>query len=185
MKILVISDTHRQIKWVDIILEWLKKDKIEAIIHCGDNLSDGNKLQEKYPNLKVYMVPGNCDNEGYGPNTTLETSIDGIRTMITHGHKHRVNTDLDLLVADAMAMDAEFVAFGHTHVATLVVRDGVVILNPGSLTEPRDGVNRSFSIVTTSNGEIEDIQMWHVISRNEMKLNPNILPFKEMVAHVK
>ena len=53
--------------------------------------------------------------------------------FMTHGHKHGVKTNTAMLEAEARAMHAQAVLYGHTHVADCR-RDeqGMWILNPGS-----------------------------------------------------
>ncbi|OOB77107.1 MAG: hypothetical protein BEN18_01975 [Epulopiscium sp. Nuni2H_MBin001] len=174
MKILVISDTHSNIKLVDSIFEIFKDDNIDTVIHCGDNLVDAKKLQKKYSNIKFYMVAGNCDPEGNGPEAILEADIGGVHTMVVHGHKHYVNLNLDTLLSEAKESGAKLVAFGHTHIATVQVRDGITIVNPGSLSQPRDGIYKSFAIVTICNGVVNDVQMWQFTHKTEVTLNTKL-----------
>lgn len=42
----------------------------------------------------------------------------------------------------------DFVVFGHTHIPTYETIDNITFINPGSLTYPRDGSDKSFGILT-------------------------------------
>ena len=44
-------------------------------------------------------------------------------------------------------MGADVAVFGHTHVAIEQIIDGVLIVNPGSISRPRDAANGSFMML--------------------------------------
>ena len=52
---------------------------------------------------------------------------------MTHGHKYGVKTSTAMMIAEARAMHAQAVLYGHTHVAECRRdEDGMWILNPGT-----------------------------------------------------
>lgn len=132
MKILVLSDSHASLYFMRKCVEQLRPD---AIVHLGDYFSDGQTLREENPTLDFYAVPGNCDRYRLGipeAQTKLEI-IGGAKIMLTHGHLHHVKMTLAPLMADARAMGAQAVLFGHTHEAYCHrEEDGLWVLNPGS-----------------------------------------------------
>lgn len=132
MKILVLSDSHAGLSFMRRCIEAIKPD---AVIHLGDYYDDGSAMAEEYPHISFYQVPGNCDaHRGFIPDseTRLET-LDGVRILMTHGHRHHVKQTLIRLVADARASRAAVVLFGHTHSAHCQQeKDGLWVLNPGS-----------------------------------------------------
>lgn len=132
MKILVLSDSHASLRFMRQCVEDHSPD---AIIHLGDYFSDGETLAEAYPTIPFYAVPGNCD-RGRGWCRESETKLEiigGVRFMLTHGHLHHVKMTLSPLLADARAMKAQAVLFGHTHEAYChQEEDGLWVLNPGS-----------------------------------------------------
>ena len=148
MKILVFSDSHSSRHFMRRCMDQIQP---HAVVHLGDYFNDGQDLAEEYPGIPFYAVPGNCD-RGRGWITEPETKlqiIGGVRFMLTHGHLHNVKMTLTRLVADARAMGAHAVLFGHTHeVYCQQEEDGLWVLNPGSsgygggsaaLIEVRDG----------------------------------------------
>lgn len=148
MKILVLSDSHASRHFMRRCVDHFEPD---AVVHLGDYYSDGQDLAEEYPHIPFYAVPGNCD-RGRGWITEPETKlqiIGGVRFMLTHGHLHQVKMTLTRLLADARAMGAHAVLFGHTHEAYCrQEEDGLWVMNPGSsgygggsagLIEVRDG----------------------------------------------
>jgi putative phosphoesterase len=61
------------------------------------------------------------------------------RILFVHGHTFQVKQSTDLIVAEAQLVQADVALFGHTHVAMTKYVDGVYLLNPGSVCQPRHG----------------------------------------------
>lgn len=146
MKLLVISDTHRVLNRVYSVINDIQ-DIIDGVIHCGDLTDDVLILKSKYKNLTFYNVSGNCD---YGSGTESEKLliIGGKRIFVTHGHNYSVNYNIDRLCYRAMELEADVCLFGHTHIPLVDNYNGIVIMNPGSLSAPRGGSKPSYGIVT-------------------------------------
>ncbi|WP_304206712.1 metallophosphoesterase family protein, partial [Peptostreptococcus russellii] len=60
MKIAVISDSHRVKRYMDSAIKIIKEEKIELILHAGDNFRDSIYCKEK-TGIPVIAVAGNCD----------------------------------------------------------------------------------------------------------------------------
>lgn len=149
MKILVISDTHGDIKRAVNLVNSIKV--IELIIHCGDNKRDAEKLAERFPDIEVIAVGGNCDMHMGVDFTIVDTEAGDI--FVTHGHDYGVNHNLSDIVEAAKDYDCKAMCFGHTHKPLCVEHDGVLIVNPGSLSEPRGGSEPSCAVITTDGGK--------------------------------
>lgn len=149
MKILVISDTHGDIKRAVNLVNSIKV--IELIIHCGDNKRDAEKLAERFPDVEVIAVSGNCDMHMGVDFTIVDTEAGDI--FVTHGHDYGVNHNLSDIVEAAKDYDCKAMCFGHTHKPLCVEHDGVLIVNPGSLSEPRGGSEPSCAVITTDGGK--------------------------------
>ncbi|OLN22610.1 YfcE family phosphodiesterase [Domibacillus antri] len=141
MKLLVVSDNHG---W-DSILTDLKRryeHKVDAMIHCGDS-----ELKADNPAVEGYtIVRGNCDMEDQFPNDVLE-SVEDCRVFVTHGHRYDVKMTLLNLSYKAKEHSADFVFFGHSHTAGVEQQDGVIYLNPGSISLPRGRREKTYAIV--------------------------------------
>lgn len=146
MKILVIGDTHGKLNKVRDIYPKLKN--IDLIAHTGDYLKDAQALGREF-NIDVVAVKGNCDG-GFGKEDfkIIETEYGNI--LLTHGHKQNVKLRLSSLMYMAMENQCRAVLFGHTHQALIEEANGIRLINPGSLTQPRDGSSGSYAIVRTS-----------------------------------
>ena len=144
MKILLIGDTHRKLNKVRDI--WPKLKDIDLIAHTGDHYSDAQNLAEEF-HVPVIAVGGNCDSSGplY---EIIETEFG--RILLTHGHRDNVDWDLTMLKYRAQENDCRAAFFGHTHRSLITESDGIHFVNPGSLTQPRDGSSGSYAIVRTA-----------------------------------
>ena len=133
MKILIVSDTHGRLGNVEMVLEKVKP--IDMMIHCGDIERDEEYLR-MIAGCPVYMVSGNND-WGLDLDRELMIQIGKYRVMVTHGHHYSVYYDLNALAQVAKDKGADVVMFGHTHVPAIERIDGITLVNPGSLTLPR------------------------------------------------
>ncbi|MBR5474667.1 MAG: metallophosphoesterase [Lachnospiraceae bacterium] len=133
MKILVISDTHRRVLYLNDVLK--KVGPIDALIHLGD--VEG---QEDYicalADCPTYMVSGNNDFMSDLPREDV-IELKGHRIFLTHGHYYRVSMTTSLVADEAQRRGCDIAMYGHTHCPS-VRRDGpVTVINPGSLGYPR------------------------------------------------
>ncbi len=147
MKVIILSDTHGSKKNMDNIIPTIK-ESIDLIIHAGDHFKDSVYLSEK-SGKPVIAVAGNCDYENV--EDEVEFEIENVRFFLTHGHRHRVKYDLGILAEYAKEKEADIAVFGHTHIKANEVVSGVQILNPGSLSQPRDGLDGSYVIMEIEN----------------------------------
>lgn len=133
MKILIVSDTHGKDTNLEKVLE--QECPVDLLIHCGD--IEG---QEDYINAlakcPVCMVSGN--NDFFSDlSREEELEINGRKVLVTHGHYYGVSLSLSRLVEEAQARNIQVVMFGHTHRPVVYEEAGVIAVNPGSLSYPR------------------------------------------------
>ena len=166
MKVLVISDTHGRTSHVCQLIERLKMHGLTHIIHCGDCIEDAKYIEHLYTELVMYKVAGNCD--GYGAGGTILEYIDDVPIMITHGHRQHVKESYEEMWIDAIAHEAKLAVFGHTHIAYLERKDDIILLNPGSMTLPKDENLPSFAIIEIKKGEIVDIGLMQTLGNGEI-----------------
>lgn len=165
MRLLIASDLHGGANAVEKLMERIKEFNPERIIILGDILYHGprNDLPQGYAPKKVIpllnkkaglvtAVRGNCDAEVDQMMLDFDCRADYLVIeadehvmALTHGHvfgpdKVPPVAGLNVLMS------------GHTHVKSLKRReDGLVLLNPGSTTIPKDG---SASYATYEDGEL-------------------------------
>lgn len=180
MILLIASDVHGSEK---AALE-LKKKYLELnpdlVILLGDLLYHGprNDLPEMYAPKKVIeilssmknsiiAVRGNCEAEVDQmvlPFSCLSESAlvfaNGKKMFLTHGHiwsmdKHPEGIDLFMQ--------------GHTHLPVLERRDnGIIYLNPGSISIPKGGNPPSYAIIRESRIELRELYSDSIMASLEM-----------------
>ncbi len=151
MRILVVSDTHGHEENLEQVLQDIGMP--DCVIHLGDYEGGEAHIQEMV-SCPLYMVAGNCDFFSRQPLTQI-AEIGGMRILITHGHYFYVSvvgtTDL---IEEARANGCNVAMFGHTHKPYLDQSDaGIAVLNPGSLSFPRQDDRRpSYALMTVEEG---------------------------------
>jgi len=53
--------------------------------------------------------------------------------MFTHGHNYKVKYSTDELENKARSLGAKIALYGHTHVSNIEYKDGLYIVNPGTV----------------------------------------------------
>ena len=154
MKYLVVSDIHGGMTSAKLIKELFTEEKIDKILLLGDVLYHGprNDLPLDY-NPKVVMnvlneiedsiisIKGNCDAEvdemvlKFKLNNQLDLKINDLNAHLEHGHH-----------LDMFEGKADIILSGHTHIPVLKKENGIIYLNPGSITLPKGGNPKTYAI---------------------------------------
>ena len=163
MKWFIASDIHGSAYCCKMMLERYKEEKADRLLLLGDILYHGprNDLPQGYAPKEVIAmlcekgnetlsVRGNCDCEVdqmvlpfpvLADYTVLDT---GSRLIFaTHGHLFSPSRPLPMKKGDILLS-------GHTHVPRCEEANGLVFLNPGSVSIPKEGSVRSY--MTLENG---------------------------------
>lgn len=148
-KIMVMSDTHGNKSNIAKALTTFTD--VDAIIHLGDYVRDAEYIN-KLSGIKVYAIKGNCDISSKCKGERI-INIDGKKILAVHGHQQGVKSSLLRLALYAQEKEVDAALFGHTHIPTEKVSDGVLIYNPGSLGEPR-GRKPSVGIITIEDNRL-------------------------------
>lgn len=143
MRILIVSDTHRQ---NNNYLKALEKVRpIDMVVHCGD--AEGSEyLICESADCPVEMVTGNNDFFSSLPRER-EFTIGDYRVFLTHGHNYYVSMGNETIKKEALARGANLVMYGHTHKPVVDIEKDIIAVNPGSLTYPRQEGKRPSYIV--------------------------------------
>ena len=150
MKLLVMSDSHKNLSFMQYALANTEHD---AIIHLGDHIGDAKKLSQEHPDTSFYMVMGNCDYQKEGENELFIT-LEDKNILITHGHLYDVKNGFTRLVERSRILRADLVLYGHTHKASLRYEYDCRFMCPGQI-QRNDIIGKaSYGIVTIENGQI-------------------------------
>lgn len=145
MKVIVVSDTHRKNENYFKVMEMHRPD---LVIHCGDIEGSEYALEKAAP-CPVKMVTGNNDFFSELPKE-LELTVEKYRVWVTHGHTYYVSMGTEYLAQEAEVRGVDVVFYGHTHKPSVQRERGIYLVNPGSLSYPRqDGRKPSYCIMET------------------------------------
>ena len=147
LKILIVSDTHGNVSLLESVVSANKT--CDLVIHLGDKETDGAEVMKDYPAIAFLSVSGNCDMISFLGKSKTEGSFtaEERRIFYTHGHKFDVAAGVEYLASQAKFNKADIAFYGHTHVAFAQEKNGVLVINPGSLSNPRDGSNGTYCVM--------------------------------------
>ncbi len=160
MKYLVVSDIHGALSGADCIEKLEKIHETDAILLLGDVLYHGprNDLPEDYApkdvisiispmKNRIIAVRGNCDAEvdqmvlGFPLNADYnELFVGKHKVFMTHGHVYSPKNMPEL------GKGTIFLS-GHTHLPTAEEKDGIYMLNPGSISLPKGGHPHTYGVL--------------------------------------
>jgi len=151
MKVGVISDTHGNILSAERAIKAM--GEIDLLIHAGDTYRDAILLEEKM-GIDVIAVKGNTD---FDCDADLQTTImiEDKRIFLTHGHIYNVKYNLSRLYYKALESESNIAIFGHSHIPAHIKEEGIILLNPGSVSSPRDGRRPSYAVMDISKDNIK------------------------------
>ena len=144
MKVLIVSDTHGYDQNFEAVVD--REAPIDALIHCGD-IEGSEDYFEALVECPVYMVRGN--NDFFSDlNGEMEFELAGRRIFLTHGHYYGVSMGPERILDEGLDRGVDLVMFGHTHRPLLMQESDITVLNPGSLSFPRqDGRKPTYLIM--------------------------------------
>ena len=155
LRILIMSDSHGRNENVELAIEQVREEigEFQMLIHLGD-VGDAREI-ESLDGVPCYIVRGNTDYDAKLLNANV-IEAGGHRIFATHGHLYQVDMRLDLLRFAALENDCDIAMYGHTHVPYLEEDpDDVTILNPGSISKPRQADRRYTYMVMEIDDEDE------------------------------
>ena len=171
MKLFFISDIHGSAYYLDRALKCYKEEKAKYIVLLGDALYHGprNPLPKEYDPKKVsemlnqykekiIAVRGNCDSEvdqmliEYPMMSDYSIMVyKDRRLFLTHGHIYNKENIPPLSSNDIMI-------HGHTHIPTAERQENIYILNPGSISLPKENYPNSYGILEESLFQVKDFE---------------------------
>ena len=169
MKYLFASDIHGSAYYCRKLLDAFRDEQAERLVLLGDLLYHGprNDLPREYApkeviallnehKNKIYAVRGNCEAEV--DQMVLEfpvmadyciLSVDGRTFYATHGHIYNQDNLPPL-------QEGDILIHGHTHVLKAQQMDGYILLNPGSVSIPKEGNPATYAVLENSMFTIKD-----------------------------
>lgn len=143
MRLLVISDSHRNSRIIDKILS--SQPDAKHVFFLGDCTADIEDFDLLYPDKSFHIVCGNCDFYSSFKSVDIEI-INSVRIFYTHGHNYAVKSSYSHLLKTAKENCCQIALYGHTHIPKTIYEDGIHIVNPGSCSKPREG-KASYAVI--------------------------------------
>lgn len=171
MKVGVVSDSHGNLPYLKKAAQRLKKERVEIIIHLGDDYDDAKLLSEYCP--KLIRIPGVFSSYYHDPRipNRLIQEFGAFKVLLSHTSSSHPN-DLpqdpkpEKLIANKQV---DVVFYGHTHIPTLEIKEGLLWINPGHLkSEDKKGHSPSFAVVDFQGQNIK-AGIFDVVSQDLIK----------------
>lgn len=169
MKLFFMSDIHGSAHWLTKALDRFDQEQADHLVILGDLLYHGprNPLPEEYnPKAvaealnarkeKIMTVRGNCEAEV--DQMLLEFPVmadyaillyEGRRIFATHGHHFSMDNLPPLTKGDVFIQ-------GHTHVPVAELRGDLYVLNPGSISIPKENYPNSYAVLENNRFTVKD-----------------------------
>lgn len=166
MKYLVASDIHGSLFYTNKIIELFNDLEADNLILLGDLYYHGprNPLPLDYNPMevskklneikdKILVVKGNCDAEvdqmisDFLFHEHIELEMSNLRFYFTHGHRHNI---------DNIPENVDILIYGHFHTGFIKDKDGVICINAGSVSLPKNNTPNSYLIITDEIIELKD-----------------------------
>ena len=181
MKLLIASDIHGSAYYCKKLIDAFYSEEADKLVLLGDLLYHGprNDLPKDYSpksviemlnSLKesILCVRGNCDTEV--DQMVLDfailadyayISIDGTDIFATHGHVYNENNLPKLKNFDILV-------HGHTHVPVCKIIGDITVVNPGSVSIPKENSVQGYMIFENGIMTWKDVD-GNIVDTNIMK----------------
>ena len=150
MKLLVVSDNHRDQK----ALDWVLRNEIfDASIHLGDSEMSEEYIKKNF----TYYVEGNCDHFYTGDKMI---NIEGLNIFMCHGHSLNISPEniVEPVRKFTNVNKTDLFLFGHIHRYTNIDVNSTKVICPGGINRPRGAEGKGYCIITINNSKIENIE---------------------------
>jgi len=154
MKIAIISDTHDNLATLNQAIDWINKEKIDLLIHCGDVCSQKTlEILIKKFEKPIHLVLGNADDKNL-KKTRKNVRIWGKTGEIEVAKKKISFTHFPEEAKKIIRSNKyNLVFYGHTHRPWERKKNKCRVVNPGNLA----GIfyKATFAVYDTENDKLE------------------------------
>lgn len=151
MRIAVFSDTHGDLTRLDAAMQAV--EPVDVFLHLGDFSSDAARIAKRLM-LPYHAVRGNCDTRHDFPSEQV-VQYEKTALLLAHGHQY---PNTDSLAYRAEELHCAAALYGHTHQPQLSASGRILLINPGSLSRPRNASKPSFCVISIIGAELR-VQM--------------------------
>ncbi|MCL2244037.1 MAG: YfcE family phosphodiesterase [Treponema sp.] len=173
-KLLLLSDTHGNITALKTVLRWANdhvppNDTICSAAFLGDGISDLRPASDAAGFSCNWALTGGNNDYGYQSEAGVFDFGEN-RFFMCHGHRHSLYGGYHTLIASARNNGANAALFGHSHVPLLKYADGIFLINPGSVGNPRSKIGASFAVIECAAGKPLQVEFWGINKGEIQKL---------------
>lgn len=170
MKIIVVSDIHGNSEKFKIVMNFMKQEQIDKMIILGDifnNYYELNAASKEISSMlweipsKLAITKGNCDNS-FDQTLLPVNFLDHFQMVLGTKRIYFHHGHLRTLYSDSINVYCQ----GHTHVAKIQETDGIIYMNPGSISMPRDYTCGTFLVMNESVITIFDLNFNVIYEKN-------------------
>jgi len=159
MNIMFLADLHGSVYYTNEVLRIFKESAADYLWILGDILYSGGWAEPRDYNSRetarllnqnatqIMAVRGNCDCDAdintlsFPAGATYSYIVlGGRRFFLTHGHLHNDSNISYLKKGDVFL-------YGHTHRIQAENKDGVFVVNPGSISLPKGSSHHSYGLL--------------------------------------
>lgn len=171
MKLLIASDIHGSSICCEKLLNAYKEEKAQRMLLLGDILYHGprNDLPAEYAPKKVIEMLNSYKDEIYAVRGNCEAEVDQMvlqfpvladymllfweerAVYATHGHVYHETNLPPMKTGDVLL-------HGHTHVLRAEEKNGILFLNPGSVSIPKEGNPPTYAVYEDGKFSIRDLE---------------------------
>ena len=170
-RIFVFSDLHGNIDGLKMVLKRADEENCDLIICAGDIGLDrlgSQRDQIRNSRIPMILVRGNCDSawtfpEAGFPIPPKYTIIEFFQrtVFVTHG-----DVITDWRAAPVPLSKKDIFISGHSHIAHLEQSSaGPIVLNPGSVSSPRDHRPPSYAVITADEISIKVLRSRRILKK--------------------
>ena len=167
MKVVIVSDIHGSSFYTKKAIEIFNKEDADLLVLLGDIYNHGprNPFPQDYAPMevadllnaikdKLIVIKGNCDSEvdqmisEFTFTPFAQIYVDGLKVTLTHGH---------IFNKDNMPENAgDVLAYGHFHTAFIDKVNNTYVINPGSISLPKDD-HRAYIVIQNKTITLKEI----------------------------
>ena len=127
---------------------------VDLILHGGD-VGGPAVLLALAAIAPVHAVGGNTDSPHDHLPPSIDTTLEGVRIHVSHGHELGSPTPEALVARYA----AEVIVYGHTHRRQLTEIGTTIVINPGAAGPRRFNVLPSLALLTLPDRRVQFVQL--------------------------
>ena len=147
MKLILVSDNHGALPPLKEIHQ-RHHHETDLFLHCGDSQMMAAQVEA----LNYISVEGNCDFGDVFPEERVVSLPNGMKAFMAHGHLLDVKMNSSVLVDRAATSQAQLAFYGHTHHIHVEMIRGILVVNPGSVTYPRNTREKTYARLDFQDG---------------------------------